>query len=77
MSLIVLSFEGFGDRNTAPDTTRTCNLWFRRPMLYPIELQAQKATLFCVEYSYGTNIARQFDAGFFFGTGIFVFFGIK
>jgi hypothetical protein len=25
----------------APDKTRTCNLWFRRPMLYPIELQAR------------------------------------
>ena len=24
---------------TAPDTIRTCNLRFRRPMLYPIELQ--------------------------------------
>ena len=27
--------------SNAPDKTRTCNLWFRRPMLYPIELQAQ------------------------------------
>ena len=27
-------------KNNAPDTIRTCNLRFRRPMLYPIELQA-------------------------------------
>lgn len=22
-----------------PDRTRTCNLWFRRPLLYPVELR--------------------------------------
>lgn len=26
----------------APGRTRTCDLWFRKPMLYPTELRMQK-----------------------------------
>lgn len=29
-------------RGSAPERTRTFNLWFRRPMLYPIELPVQR-----------------------------------
>jgi hypothetical protein len=31
-------------QQTTPDTARTCNLRFRRPMLYPIELRAHSST---------------------------------
>jgi hypothetical protein len=33
------------DRTSTPDTVRTCNLRFRRPMLYPIELRVQSFTV--------------------------------
>ena len=30
----------FWELNGAPDRIRTCDLWFRRPTLYPAELRA-------------------------------------
>jgi hypothetical protein len=29
-----------GETSSAPDRIRTCDLWFRRPALYPTELRA-------------------------------------
>ncbi len=37
--------EGRGPEKSTPDRTRTCNLRFRRPMLYPIELLVHRSTL--------------------------------
>ena len=37
-----------GENECAPDRNRTCNLRFRRPMLYPVELQVQ--IIQCNEY---------------------------
>jgi hypothetical protein len=34
----IMSFEDYG----APGMIRTCDLWFRRPTLYPTELRVQE-----------------------------------
>ena len=36
--------RGGGSCINAPDRTRTCDLWFRKPPLYPTELRAQLIT---------------------------------
>ena len=33
--------EFFCSIDGAPDTTRTCNTWFRRPMLYPLSYRGK------------------------------------
>src|SRR4029077_3335662 len=38
----VFSYENCIFRGSAPDRGRTCNLWLRRPTLYPVELRAQR-----------------------------------
>jgi hypothetical protein len=38
--------QGAKEKST-PDTVRTCNLRFRRPMLYPIELRVHKCLARC------------------------------
>ena len=38
-----MSSTGIDSKTTAPDTIRTCNLRFRRPMLYPIEPAGPKS----------------------------------
>ena len=47
----------------APDKARTCNLRFRRPTLYPIELQAQINHIFSEiqnqSYNYQPAISRK------------------
>ena len=39
--LIARDHETSKKASNTPDRIRTCDLWFRKPMLYPTELRAQ------------------------------------
>ena len=59
----------FDSSRTTPDRTRTCDLRFRKPMLYPAELRAHRGKRhFCrklpIIYSQGFDIARKSDLSY-------------
>jgi integrase len=57
--LILQGFESERDvaipaETNTPDRSRTCNLWLRRPLLYPVELRVQP-----LKYSHAANFRQR------------------